>query len=86
MAVINETISGTTPSATVTPSNSVSEASIGPTGPGGKVRLEAKAPGGEWTTVSEDGGAYSVSTPSLVVEYRFQGVGLRAPVHVFFGD
>ena len=87
MAVINESISGTTPSAEVVTTNLISKVSVGPTGKG-KVLLESKDTGGEWQFESDSPGSYSVSTPSLTTLYRFRGVGLKpaTPVHVFLGD
>lgn len=82
MAVINETLAGTTPSAEVNPVNSISDVSVDGQG----VIVQAKAPGGEWHKVAQQSGVFSLSTPSTSVLYRFLGLHDGVSAHVYFGD
>jgi len=70
-------------SPTTNPAAPVSDAIVNMLGPGG-VRLETKTPSGEWVAVTNQTGAFAVSTPDSGLEYRFvlQGEG---PADVYLG-
>ncbi len=81
---INETISGDSFSAEINPTTATSDAAVGPHN--GRVVLQTKVPGGDWTTVNVGAGSYCVATPDLALVYRFAAVGVTAPgAHVYFG-
>jgi len=81
---IQETISGTTPSAETAPANGVSDVVVELRGPG-KVYLEAKAPNSEWRPIGVISGAVSVATPDTAILYRFRPEGVEDQANVYFG-
>ena len=82
--MINEEISGSTPSATTTPTTAVSDIVVEGSGKG-SVFLECMVPGGNWVVVTNMTGAYSIDTADTSIEYRFRPAGVEIPVRVYMG-
>ena len=82
--MINEEISGNTPSSETVPTVAVSDVVIEGNGKG-QVFLECMVPGGKWVTVANVTGAFSLDTASTEITYRFRPVEVMEPVRVYFG-
>ena len=81
--MIDETISGSTPSSETNPTAANSDVIIEGGQPGG-VFLQVKSPNGEWTNVTNRTGSYVVATPDANLSYRFKGINLEKSVRVYF--
>ena len=84
MAAVNEEITGDTASAVFTPTEKVSDVIIEGQG-GGKVRLQALTPSGNWRNISEQIGHFAVITSDLAITYRFQPTDVTGNVRVYMG-
>ena len=82
--MINEEISGNTPSSETTPTTLVSDVVIEGSGKG-QVFLECMVPGGKWVVVTNMTGAFSLDTASTDISYRFRPAEVETPVRVYFG-
>lgn len=84
MAAVNETITGTATSTVFTPTEKVSDVIIEGNG-GGEIRLQAKAPSGNWRDISNETGAFSVVTSDTAITYRFSSIGVIGTPRVYMG-
>lgn len=83
---INESVSGSTPSAEIAPTAATSDVIVGPVvKENGRIFLEAKAPGGAWAPIAAETGAFVVATPDTAILYRFRPSNVTTPIHVYFG-
>jgi len=82
--MINEEISGNTPSSETVSTMAVSDVVIEGVGTG-QVFLECMVPGGKWVIVTNCTGAFSLDTASTDISYRFRPVSVDTPVRVYFG-
>lgn len=81
---INETITGDTASSTTVPTVSASDIIVEGNGTG-TIRLQVKAPGGNWVNISQDTGAFSIQTADPTLTYRFLPQDVVGNVRVFMG-
>ena len=82
---IQETITGTTTSTAVNPTEVVSSYTIGSGDGTGSVVLQHKAPGVDrWVNIA-NGGDSPVNTPDPAYLYRFKATGVGGTVQVYFG-
>ena len=81
---INEEITGNTSSSTTVSTNDISDIVIEGNN-GGKVYLEVMAPSGDWIKITNQTGAFSISTPDTSLTYRFTPVNVVGNVRVFMG-
>jgi hypothetical protein len=83
--MIQETITGNTPSSETNPTQSVSDCIVDITGCKRSVVLQVKAPNTTWREVTRQTGAYSLLTPDNNLSYRFQPLNLEGDCEVYFG-
>lgn len=84
MAVINEVLAAKDESAEVVPTGTVTDVLIEKSSTG-QIFLQAKVPGGNWTNVTSQRGAYAVATPDTTILYRFAAFNISASTRVYFG-
>jgi hypothetical protein len=82
--MINEVISGNTPSATTTAVQAVTDIVVEGNGKGA-IFLECMVPGGEWVVITHATGAYAIDTADTAIEYRFRPAAVETPVRVYMG-
>jgi len=80
--MIDEVISGDTPSTTSVPTTPVSDVLVELDGPG-VVALEAKTPSGGWVVISTQSGAYTVNTPDTSISYRIKPRNIDGSARVY---
>ena len=83
--MIQETITGNTPSSETNPTQSVSDCVIDMTGCKGYVALQVKAPNTGWKDVTRQSGAFSVLTPDNGLSYRYNPINVEGDCKVYFG-
>ena len=86
MPVLEQDITGETPSADFSPTEMTSMVII--TGDFPKLQLECIAPSGtKYATVTKETGAFSVDTPVTdgTVKFRFRGLSPDTSAHVYMG-
>jgi len=83
--MIQESITGNTPSSETNPINSVSDVIIDMTGCKGSVILQVRASNTEWKDLSRQTGAYSILTPDNGLSYRFKPINVEGNAQVYFG-
>ena len=81
---INETITDNGVSSTFNPTGAVTDAVVEGNGKG-HVFLECQVPGGEWVTIGDQVGAFSINTPDTAIGYRFRASNVEESVRVYLG-
>jgi len=82
---INEGITADGVSTTVFPSATVSDVIIEGTGKG-KIMLQVLRPtSSRWITLTDEGGAFPISTSDSAIGYRFKAVNVTGTANVYFG-
>jgi hypothetical protein len=82
---ISESIGpGNPTSAVTTPTNTVSEVSVGVYNKG-VISVEQMVPGGQWRPIDIISNSGVIETPDPAVSYRFNSVSLEGDIHVYFG-
>ena len=84
--MIDQNITGNTPSTTTNATKDVSDVIVDKTNGNGKVSLQIKSSNTQWITISEQSGSFSVITPDTNLSYRFLPENVTGTIRVYFGE
>jgi len=81
---LNETITNDGVSSIFNPTTTISDVVVEGNGRG-QIFLECQVPSGQWVSMSEKTGAFSISTPDPDISYRFRARNVQENVRVYIG-
>ena len=82
--MIDETVTGNTPSSTTAPSAAVSDIYVEPPQTG-RIILQAEYHSGDWMYITDQVGAFEINTPDSGINYRFLPVNVPNTPRVYMG-